>query len=52
MAAALDDNGSKYEFVRYKDKGHLGVSEDVIQKTLDFISNQIEAAKPDMGNIA
>jgi acetyl esterase/lipase len=38
MAAALDANGSRYEFIRYKDKGHLVVTEQVIQKTLDFIS--------------
>ncbi|MFT5369940.1 MAG: acetyl esterase [Candidatus Latescibacterota bacterium] len=41
MVDALDAKGSTYEFIRYKDKGHLGISDDVIQKTLDFIWNQV-----------
>ena len=39
MVDTLDAKGSVYDFVRYKDKGHLGISKDVIEKTLDFISN-------------
>ena len=47
MVAALDASGSRYEFIRYKDQGHLGITEEVIQKTLDFISALVEEANFD-----
>ncbi len=42
MTQALDAKNAEYEFVRYADQGHLGITDDVIQKTLGFIENQIQ----------
>ena len=42
MTQALDAKNAEYEFVRYADQGHLGITDDVIQKTLGFIEEQRE----------
>ena len=42
MTQALDAKNAEYEFVRYADQGHLSITDDVIQKTLGFIENQIK----------
>ena len=40
MAGALDSKNTEYEFVHYTDRGHLGITDDIIQKTLDFIEKE------------
>lgn len=42
MTQALEAKRADYEFVRYADQGHLGLTEDVIQKTLIFIKKQMQ----------
>ena len=37
MAQALEANNVEHEFVHYEDQGHLLITDDVMQKTLDFI---------------
>ncbi len=45
MTQALEAQKADYEFVRYSDQGHLGITDDVIQKTLRFIEIQMEENK-------
>lgn len=38
MVEALKSKRARYHFVRYKDQGHLGITDDIIQKTREFIA--------------
>jgi dipeptidyl aminopeptidase/acylaminoacyl peptidase len=38
MAAALARAGVKHRFVHYADRGHMSVTDEVKQHTLDFIA--------------
>lgn len=37
MAAALAKAGAKHRFVHYTDKGHMGITPDIIEQSLTFI---------------
>ena len=43
MVAALDKAKARHRFVHYQDKGHMGITPDVIKETLAFIK-EISAA--------
>ena len=43
MTQALETHNADYEFVHYSDQGHLGITDDVIQKSLHFIKKQMKA---------
>ena len=45
MDAALTKAGIKHKFVRYKDRGHMRLTEDVINEMLSFIDD-VEGSKP------
>ena len=38
MVRALDDPGVHHRFVHYTDRGHIAITDEVIQETLDFIA--------------
>jgi len=40
MAETLDAKKTEHQFVRYADQGHLGITDEVIHKTLGFIEKQ------------
>jgi alpha-L-fucosidase 2 len=40
MAAALEKAKARYRFVHYRDKGHMGITPDVIKESLAFIEEQ------------
>jgi alpha-L-fucosidase 2 len=40
MAAALEKAGMPHRFVHYTDKGHMGITPDVIEASLKFIEEQ------------
>jgi alpha-L-fucosidase 2 len=40
MVKALEDTGAKHVFRRYPDKGHMGITDEVIKQSLEFIKNQ------------
>jgi len=37
MVAALDKAGAPHKFLRYPDMGHMGINDEVIARTLEFI---------------
>lgn len=39
MAAALEKAGIKHKFVRYKDRGHMRLTDEVVNETLAFIAD-------------
>jgi dipeptidyl aminopeptidase/acylaminoacyl peptidase len=39
MVKALEKAKAPYRFVRFKDKGHLGITDDVIRETLKFVED-------------
>ena len=41
MLAELEAKNAKYEYFNYTDRGHLGLTDDVIQKSLNFIKKNI-----------
>jgi acetyl esterase len=45
FAAALEKAGAVHRFVHYTDKGHMGITPDVIEESLKFIKEQ-SAEKP------
>jgi acetyl esterase len=45
FAAALEKAGAVHRFVHYTDKGHMGITPDVIEEALKFIKEQ-SAEKP------
>jgi dipeptidyl aminopeptidase/acylaminoacyl peptidase len=46
MAQALEKNKVHSRFVHYKDKGHMGITKDVIQETRSFIDEVVKKGKP------
>ena len=40
MVEALKKAGAKHVFHRYPDKGHMGITEEVIERSLEFIKDQ------------
>ena len=39
MVQALDDAGVYHRFVHYVDRGHMAMTDEVIQETLAFIAD-------------
>jgi acetyl esterase/lipase len=46
MVEALKKSGAKHTFHRYPDKGHMGITDEVIQRSLEFIREQSNAKAP------
>ena len=42
MVEALKKVGARHDFRRYPEMGHMGINDEVIQRTLEFIKNQTE----------
>ena len=40
MVEALKKAGAPYRFHRYPDAGHMGITDEVIQRSLEFIKQQ------------
>ena len=40
MVDALKKAGAPHTFHRYPDKGHMGITEEVIERALEFIEQQ------------
>jgi|GEM_PF-381196 len=45
FASALKQAGAVHRFVHYRDKGHMGITPDVIRESLAFIKEQSEEKK-------